>query len=256
MAISEREKARVATAAPVKARDELEAYARSIGADVFGVAAADAFKEFPKKPQPEQFVPGARSVVIVGVANTPEIFASVSTPEKAEILPKGSEYVDRSARDMDRPPPGAERYFLNDEAAAITDEVMLLGYKTAWKLRREGYKAFYFTPFMQNARFRTAAFYFTPAMYLAGMGQMGYNCSILTPEYGPRIWVTAVITDKELAAGQPVSPRYYEGCKTCLECVKHCPSRALDGKGWKNVFRCSTYGCCGTCLSVCPVGKA
>ena len=34
-----------------------------------------------------------------------------------------------------------------------------------------------------------------------------------------------------------------------------CPSRALDGKGWKNVFRCASYGCCGTCLSVCPVGK-
>ncbi len=31
-------------------------------------------------------------------------------------------------------------------------------------------------------------------------------------------------------------------------------SRSLDGKGWKNVHGCASYGCCGTCLSVCPVG--
>ena len=236
-------------------RDELEAYARSLGAEVFGVAAAEAFKEFPNKPQPSRFVPDARSVVIVGVANTPELFDSVVTPELAEISPKGTDYAGRADKYMDRPPTGAERYFLNDEALVLTNEVMLLGYKVAWKLRREGYRAFYFSPFQQDNRFRTAAFYFMPAMYLAGMGQMGYNCAILTPEYGPRVWVTAVITDKEIAAGKPVGPRYYEGCKTCLECVKRCPSMALNGKGWKDVWRCGSYGCCGTCLAVCPVGR-
>lgn len=240
---------------PISGREELEAYARSIGADVFGVAAAEAFSEFRSKPQPDRFVPDAKSVIIVGVANTPGLFESVLKPELAEITPDGSDFAGRADKYMDRPPTGAERYFLNDEAAVTTNEVMLLGYKISWKLRKEGYEAFYFSPFQQDARFRTAAFYFTPAMYLAGMGQMGYNCAILTPEYGPRIWVTAIITDKEIEAGQPVGPRYYEGCKTCLECVRQCPSRALDGKGWKNAWRCGSYGCCGTCLSVCPVGR-
>lgn len=234
---------------------DLEEYARSIGADVFGIAAAEAFTEFPDKPQPEVFVPGAKSVVVLGVANTPGLFASVSTPELAEISPNGSEYAARSAKYMDRPPAGAERYFLNDELAQLTNDVIRIGYKTSWKLRHEGYHAFYFTPFSQDARFRTAAFYLMPAMYLAGLGQMGFNCSILHPEFGPRVWVTAIITDKELPAGKPLGGHYYEGCKSCLECVKNCPSRALDGKGWKNVWRCASYGCCGTCLSVCPIGK-
>ena len=36
--------------------EELEAFARSLGAEIYGVATADAFNEFPDKPQPSKFV--------------------------------------------------------------------------------------------------------------------------------------------------------------------------------------------------------
>ena len=256
MAIGERTKIRLSERAGlIKEGEELEAFARSLGAESYGVAAAEAFKEFPKKPQPSKFVPDAKSVVIIGMPNLPELYATVAKPSMAEVFKKGADNAGRAEKDMGRPPAGAERYYLNEELTILTHEVTMMAYKVAWKLHREGYQAFYFTPFKQEARFRTAAFYFTPAMYLAGMGQMGLNCSILTPEYGPRIWVTAIITNKELPVGQPIGPTYYEDCKSCLECVKRCPSKSLDGKGWKNVFRCASYGCCGTCLSVCPVGS-
>ena len=234
---------------------DLEEYARSMGADVFGIAKAEAFSQYPDKPQPEEFVSGAKSVVVLGVANTPGMFDSVATPQLADISPQGADYAARTSQYMDRPPTGAERYFLNDEVVQLTNDVMRIGYKTSWKLRRDGYHAFYFSPFSQDARFRTAAFQLMPAMYLAGLGQMGFNCSIINREFGPRLWVTAIITDKELAAGRPFGAPIREDCKSCLVCVRSCPSRALDGKGWKNVWRCASYGCCGTCLSVCPVGK-
>lgn len=239
----------------VRDGEDLEAFARSLGADIYGVAKAEAFMEFPDKPQPSKFVPDAKSVVIIGMPFTVELFATVAKPELAEIYRSRADDVARTGKDIGRPPAGAERFYIDDELAILSREVSLIGYKMSWKLHREGYQAFYFAPFKQEPRFRTAAFYFTPAMYLAGIGQMGFNCSILTPDYGPRVFVTALITDKELPAGQPVGPHYYEECKSCLECVKRCPSRALDGKGWKNVFRCASYGCCGTCLSVCPVGS-
>lgn len=256
MAISERTKVRLKEkGALVKEGEELEAYARSLGADIYGVASAEAFQEFPKMPRPSKFIPDAKSVVTIGKPNLPELYATVAKPALAEVYKRGGEEAIRAEKDIGKPPAGAERYFINEELAVLTHEVLLIAYKIAWKLHREGYKAFYFAPFQQEARFRTSAFYFAPAMYLAGIGQMGLNCSILTPEYGPRIWVTTIITNKELPAGQPVGPTYYEGCKECLECVKRCPSKSLDGKGWKNVFRCASYGCCGTCLSVCPVGS-
>lgn len=239
----------------IREGEELETFARSLGAEIYGVAAAEAFKEFPKKPQPKKFVPDAKSVVIIGMPNLPELYATVAKPSMAEIIERGADVAGRSEKDAAKPPAGAERYFLGDEFNLLTHEVSMMAYKIAWKLHREGYQAFYFAPFKQEARFKTAAFYFMPAMYLAGMGQMGLNCSLLTPEYGPRIWVTGIITNKELPAGQSIGTTYYEDCKSCLECVKRCPSQALDGKGWKNVFRCASYGCCGTCLSVCPVGS-
>ncbi len=240
----------------VTAGEELEAFARSLGAEIYGVASAEAFKEFPQKPQPSKFVPDAKSVVIVGMPFTREIYATVAKPELAEIFRSGADDAALTGKDIAKPPAGAERFYTKDEQTILNHEVGLIGYKIAWKLHREGYQAFYFpAPFKQEPRFRTAPFYFMPAMYLAGMGQMGLNCSMLTPEYGPRIWVTTVITNKELPADQPIGPRYYENCKSCMECVKRCPSQSLDGKGWKNIFRCASYGCCGTCLSVCPVGN-
>lgn len=257
MVINERSERRLKEKAQLANEgEELEAFARSLGVEIYGVASAEAFKEFPKKPQPSKFVPDAKSVVVIGMPNHPEIYATVAKPELAEVVRRGSDYAGRSEKDMGKPIPGLEDYYTGDEIDILTHEVGLMGYKIAWKLQREGYQSFYFpAPFKQERRFRTAPFYFTPAMYLAGIGQMGLNCSILTPEYGPRIWVTAIITNKELPAGQPVGPAYNEECKSCLECVKRCPSQALDGKGWKNVFKCASYGCCGTCLSVCPVGK-
>lgn len=257
MAISERNRIQLGERAElVREGEELEAFARSLGAEIYGVASAEAFKQFPKKPQPGKFVPGARSVVIIGLPNLPELYATVAKPGLAEVFRSGADDAALDDRDIGRPPAGAERYYTTEEVTMLTSEVMKMAYKIAWKLHREGYQAFYFAPFKQDKRFRTAPFHFTPAMYLAGIGQMGLNCSILTPEYGPRIWVTAIITDKELPAGQSIGATYYEDCKECLECVKRCPSKSLDGKGWKNVFRCASYGCCGTCLSVCPVGSA
>ncbi|MDP6126891.1 MAG: hypothetical protein QF432_01885, partial [Dehalococcoidales bacterium] len=183
--------------------EELEAFARSLGAEIYGVATADAFNEFPDKPQPSKFVPDARSVIVIGMPNTREIYATVAKPELAEIFRTGADDVALSEKHLGRPPAGAEQFYLGDEVTLLTHEVGLIGYKIAWKLHKEGFQAFYFpAPFKQEPRFRTAPFYFMPAMYLAGIGQMGLNCSILTPDYGPRIWVTAIITNKELPANQ------------------------------------------------------
>jgi len=256
MAISDQTKVHPGdTAELVRESKELEEFTRSLGAEIYGVAAAEAYKEFPKKPQPSKFVPDAKSVIIIGMPNNLELYATVAKPWLAEVFRRGSEDAASAGKDVGRPPAGAERYYIGEEIAILRHEVALIGYKVSWKLHREGYQAFYFPPVKQETRFRTAPFYFMPAMYLAGMGQMGFNCAILTPEYGPRIWVTAIITNKELSAGQPIGPAYYEGCKSCMECVKRCPSKSLDGKGWKNVFHCAAYGCCATCLAICPVGS-
>ena len=46
---------------------DLREYALSLGAELYGVASADAYAEhFPDKPQPAQLVENARSIIIIG----------------------------------------------------------------------------------------------------------------------------------------------------------------------------------------------
>lgn len=239
-----------------QAGKELEAYARSIGAEIYGVASVAAYvRDFPRKPSPAKFVADAKSVIIVGMPFSREIVATVARPEMAEIFRKPSEDEAGGEASASRPPAGAERYYFGEENTLLGHEVAMIGYKLAWKLHREGYAAFYMPNVKIEQRFKTAPFYFMPAMYEAGIGQLGYNCCIINPEYGPRFRVTAIITTQELPAGQPLGDKYYPGCAECKICVRRCPSKALDGRGWKNVYKCASYGCCGTCLSICPIGS-
>ncbi len=234
---------------------EVEAYARSLGAEIYGVASAENYEKlFPSKPPPSKFVEGAKSVIIVGLPFSREILDTVAKPWLAEVHQSGAEAAALDPSGGQRPAAGAERYYLGPENLMLTHEVCLIGYKLARRLRRDGHRAFYFPNVLTEPRFKTAPFYFMPAMYAAGLGQLGMNCSIINPQFGPLMRVTAVITDLDLPAGEPMEDKLFPECKTCLECVKRCPSKALDGKYWKNVFKCSNHGCSATCLSVCPIG--
>ncbi len=227
---------------------EIEEYARSLGAELYGVASAAAYEsEFPDKPGPSKFVDGAKSVIVIGLPFEPGTAATVLRPELAGLRSRAADNVAASGVQ----PAGAERFFLGEENGILVRELQLIGYKLAKFLRKKGFATLHLPPSKQNDRFRTAPFYHMPAMYLAGMGTLGLNCSILTPEFGPRVFVTSIITNSELIAGVPLTE---ELCTKCNVCVENCPIGAIDGEGWKNPFACASYGCCSTCIAICPVG--
>jgi epoxyqueuosine reductase QueG len=233
----------------LKYGEELETYARSLGADIYGVGSAAAYKElFPDKPSPQRFVPNAQSVIVLGLPFTVDTYASVIRPELTSLHRRAAEEVTSKGSSIQ----GAERYFLTEEMAILDREVRWVAYRLARKLEGDGYKAFHLPPGKADPRWLTAPFYHMPAMYLAGLGTVGLNCSILHPQFGPRLWVTSVITDKALPHGSPLEE---EVCTYCMDCVEACPVQALDGQGGKQMFRCEAYGCCGTCQAICPIGK-
>lgn len=229
---------------------ELETYAKSLGVELYGVASASGYKqEFPDKPAPSQFLDGAQSIIVIGYPFEPGTVATVLRPELAGLKGRAADEVGTSGVQ----PVGAERFFLGEEDAMLSRELSHSSYLIAKYLRLKGYKSFYLPVAKQNARFRTAPFYHMPTMYMAGLGTLGLNCCILTPEFGPRVKVTSIITDCALPAGKPMQQ---DMCTHCNLCVDNCPIGAIDGKGWKNPFACASYGCCGTCMAICPVGKA
>jgi len=98
------------------------------------------------------------------------------------------------------------------------------------------------------------------AAVAAGLGRIGKNALLVTPEYGNMVWLSAVLTDAQLEpdAILPGSP-CPEGCSLCID---HCPAKAL-GDPAMDQGACAAHAFrsepgeeftirCHMCRSVCP----
>jgi epoxyqueuosine reductase len=102
------------------------------------------------------------------------------------------------------------------------------------------------------------------AAFLAGLGNFGVNNSLLTPEFGPRVRFTSILTAAEIDPDPVLETPL---CIRCQRCVRACPVKALDGRdypcGLTDKKTCATrsealanrfISPCGLCIRVCPVG--
>jgi len=110
-----------------------------------------------------------------------------------------------------------------------------------------------------------AAFSHVWAAHYAGLGQVGWNHTLLTPEYGPRVRLVSVLTALELP-GDDMLVR--ELCGRCRLCQKICPAGAFEGESGERYANMDKLACatnskrlrksfrnpCGFCIKVCPVG--
>ena len=105
----------------------------------------------------------------------------------------------------------------------------------------------------------------------AGIGWVGKNCSVITPEYGSYVYLGEMVTNIPFAPSTPIE----DECGDCRLCLDVCPTGALVGPGQINAQRCISfltqtktmlpdefrpkignrlYGC-DTCQTVCPKNK-
>jgi epoxyqueuosine reductase QueG len=61
----------------------------------------------------------------------------------------------------------------------------------------------------------------------AGLGTLGLNLQLLTPEYGPRIVLTAVLCSVDVDCDRPMTNALCLG-PTCGRCLKTCPADAVQ----------------------------
>jgi ferredoxin len=61
----------------------------------------------------------------------------------------------------------------------------------------------------------------------AGLGTLGLNLMLLTPEFGPRVYLGGVLTDAEIAAGRPLTKELCLGLEECGRCAAVCPEDAI-----------------------------
>jgi len=63
----------------------------------------------------------------------------------------------------------------------------------------------------------------------AGLGWIGKNCLLVTPQFGSGIRISSLLTNAPLECGEPINE---SRCGTCDLCVKACPAQALKGTLW------------------------
>ena len=85
-----------------------------------------------------------------------------------------------------------------------------------------------------------------------GLGEIGKSSLLITPQYGPRVFLSGVVTGREVPgpknsdAGRetaaPVSPESPAPplCTGCGLCIKNCPGTAFGPDGRVDAFRCMT----------------
>ncbi len=111
----------------------------------------------------------------------------------------------------------------------------------------------------------------------AGLGELGRNGLLITPEYGPRVRLCKVLTDLPLKPDEPVDFGVQAFCEVCRKCAEKCPSGAISmgarsewvdklssSRGvlkWPiDPIKCYRFWCangldCSICISVCPFNK-
>lgn len=108
----------------------------------------------------------------------------------------------------------------------------------------------------------------------AGLGELGRNGLLLTPEYGSRVRLCKVLTDIPLVPDKPIDFGLQKYCETCHACAQSCPIGAIrDGdrtteitsisnrvglNRWPvNVEDCYIFwrmnrSDCANCIAACP----
>ncbi|UCE29595.1 MAG: reductive dehalogenase [Candidatus Bathyarchaeota archaeon] len=113
----------------------------------------------------------------------------------------------------------------------------------------------------------------------AGLGELGRNGLLITPQYGPRVRLCKIFTNLPLQLDKPIEFGVKGSCKKCKLCAKHCEAHAISVeddpsftvicqsnnpgalKWYVDAEKCYLYWCengtdCSTCIKVCPYNIA
>ena len=181
----------------------IKEFAQSLGADLVGIASAKTLNAFPPDPRwpqtPANISPHIKSVIVIA-CHIP--VAAFRVKHNIAV-----QYLDMLVlRRMDR-----------------------IAFKIADHLERLGQPSFVTAAQETEWDLNTASYGRLSTRHLgteAGLGTLGLDVNILTPEFGPRLYLTGILTEIELEADKPMTEQVCIG-ESCSRCLHSCPTDAV-----------------------------
>ncbi len=183
--------------------EEVKQVAKKLGADLVGIASAKTLNAFPPDPlwpqTPERISAHIKSVIVV-VKRIP--VAAFRCKSNVPV-----QYIDMLVlRKMDR-----------------------ISYDLVDHLERCGYPSFVTAAQETDWSYKRASYGRLSTRHLgieAGLGTFGLEVNILTPEYGPRVYLTGILTELELEPDSVMTEQVCIG-ESCSRCLYSCPPDAV-----------------------------
>lgn len=224
-------------------KEELREEASRYGIDLFGVVSAQDLSEAPTGHRLNDVLPGAKSMIILGLK---------MLDAQTDLLPLEGETSSNSPRQA----------MFGGHNTLLSQRLDEAGYLLSRFLEKKGFHAYHQLSSTGgvDGRFLTGLISLKHAAEKAGLGTIGRNSLLITPQYGPRVRLTGIITDAEIESDKV---NMSDPCPECGRCIEKCPAGALQnpepGEPYEiNRFACnqfiSTRPTCSICLKVCPVG--
>ena len=199
-------RARTPEAAPLAGAPDAAAVKRralELGADLAGIASAATLNAFPPDPRwpqtPERISPYVKSVIVL-VQRIPA--GAFRTKTNVPV-----QYMDMLVlRKMDK-----------------------VAYRLADELERLGHPSFVTAAQETDWSYKRASYGRLSTRHLgveAGLGTLGLEVNILTPEFGPRVYLTGILTELELEPSERITEQVCIG-ESCSRCLHSCPPNAV-----------------------------
>jgi epoxyqueuosine reductase QueG len=199
-------RARVADGKPLGKSPDAAAVKRraiELGADLAGIASAATLNAFPPDPRwpqtPERISPYIKSVIVLVQRIPAGCFRAKSN------VPV--QYMDMLVlRKMDK-----------------------IAYRLAQEMERAGHPTFVTAAQETDWSYKRASYGRLSTRHLgveAGLGTLGLEVNILTPEFGPRVYLTGILTEHELEPDQRITEQVCIG-ESCSRCLHSCPPNAV-----------------------------
>jgi epoxyqueuosine reductase QueG len=216
--------------------------ARQGGAELTGFAPVERWAEYGETTEaffPQHVFPFARTVIVLAVPVFIPVLDTTPSIVYSELYNTTNRLLDEMSYRL--------AVFINNK-----------GYR-AVSFPRDGYGDI--SVLVERPE---AAFSHVLAARYAGLGNIGFNHTLLTPGYGPRVRLASVLTDAVIAPDPMIEKSLCTRCKLCQKC---CPTASFtDTKqpvAAMDKHKCALYHKelkeqyrypCGVCIKVCPVG--